>query len=106
MTYTYAIMEVSQKVYDEVRAKLLDAGYADQIDPSENLDMHGIALNVEPKKTCKETVPEDMEKQLLAACWKKWHGMATTWIHPQGGMFRGPHKAWHVMRGEPMCKRD
>lgn len=106
MTYTYAIMKVSQKVYDEVRAKLVAAGYADQIDLNGNLDMHGIDLNVEPKKTCKEVMPEDMEMQLSIAGWKKWHGQSTVWIHPQGGMFRGPHKAWHIMRGEPMCKRD
>jgi hypothetical protein len=106
MTYTYAIMEVSQKVYDEVRSKLESAGYAGQIDSGGNLDMHGIALNVLAEKTCKDVMPEDMETQLLVAGWKKWHGHATEWIHPQGGMFRGPHKAWHIMRGERMCKRD
>jgi hypothetical protein len=44
MTYTYAIMEVSQRAYDEVRSKLERWGYADQIDSAGNLDMHGIAL--------------------------------------------------------------
>lgn len=106
MTYTYAIMTVSQKVYDEIKVKLINAGYASQIDSNGDLDMHGIALNLELKQSCKEIPPEDMEKQLFTAGWKKWHGQATVWIHPQGGMFRGPHKAWHVMRGESMCKRD
>ena len=49
VTHTYAIMEVSQETFDEIRAKLLEAGYDDQIHPTrylaiELLDMHGIAL--------------------------------------------------------------
>ena len=102
MAYTYAIMEVSQKVYDEIRSKLEGAGYSDQIDHAGNLDMHGIALAVECP--CDEPPPEVMAEELLAAGWKCWHDNATCWIHPQGGMFRGPHKAWHVMREKPMCK--
>ena len=105
MTYTYAIMEVSQKTYDEIRAKLENAGYGDMIDCKGNLDMHGIALNIE-LYACKAIAPEIMEEQLLAAGWRMWHNRPTEWIHPQGGMFRGPHKAWHVMRGEQMCKRN
>jgi hypothetical protein len=48
MTYTFATLEVSQLAYDEVRAKLLAAGYEHAItsDSSEEelIDMHGIAL--------------------------------------------------------------
>jgi hypothetical protein len=47
MTYTYAIMEVSRKIYNEIYNKLKAAGYSDQIDVDGNLDMHGIALAVE-----------------------------------------------------------
>jgi hypothetical protein len=48
MTHTYALLDVSPAVYDEVRAKLAAGGYEDQFhhdgeDP-EVIDMHGIAL--------------------------------------------------------------
>lgn len=43
-TYTYAIMDVSESAYEEIRSKLIKAGYADQIDGDGNLDMRGIAL--------------------------------------------------------------
>lgn len=49
MTYTYAILQVSQAVYDEIRSELTAAGYdqevlGDKLGPI--LDMHGIALQV------------------------------------------------------------
>lgn len=49
MTYTYAILEVSQGAYAEIRELLREAGYAGQfIDrrrgDAEVIDMHGIAL--------------------------------------------------------------
>ncbi len=48
MTHTYAVLEVSQAVYDEIRAKLEAAGYdhAFHEDP-DVIDMHGIALQAE-----------------------------------------------------------
>ena len=49
-TYTYAILEVSRVVYDEVRLKLVAAGYESSIDrdsDGEVIDMHGIALRAE-----------------------------------------------------------
>jgi hypothetical protein len=102
MTYTYAIIHVSQRTYDEIRSKLESVGYQDQIDHAGNLDMHGMALAAD--RPGEEPSTEVMVEQLLAAGWKKFHNHPTEWIHPQGGMFRGPHKAWHVMRGESMCK--
>lgn len=42
-TRTYATMEVSWVTYEEIKAKLLEAGYQDQVVDGE-LDMHGIAL--------------------------------------------------------------
>jgi hypothetical protein len=47
MTYTFAKLEVSQAVYDEIRAKLVEAGYEHAFgldDEVELIDMHGIAL--------------------------------------------------------------
>ncbi len=49
-THTYAILEVSQATYDEIKKKLQDAGYQHQIyqdDPDEIVDMFGIALRTE-----------------------------------------------------------
>jgi len=50
MTYTYAILEVSLEAYNEIREKLLKAGYEDQFyreGEEEVIDMHGLALQVE-----------------------------------------------------------
>lgn len=47
-TRTYAILSVSQPVFDEIRGSLLAAGYSHAVDDSEQLlDMDGIALGVE-----------------------------------------------------------
>lgn len=49
MTHTYAILDVSQDAYDEIK-KLLDiAGYQHAFDRNV-IDMHGIALRAIPKK--------------------------------------------------------
>jgi hypothetical protein len=58
MTYTFAILEVSKAVFDEIRGKLEAAGYSDQfhIDAGRPVvDMHGIALKAEvvPNETSK-----------------------------------------------------
>jgi hypothetical protein len=48
MTRTFATLEVSEPTFDEIRAKLVQAGYSHAIreDPGffELIDMHGIAL--------------------------------------------------------------
>ena len=48
MTYTYALMEISEAAYMEIKAKLEQVGYQDQIHTEEGeapvLDMHGIGL--------------------------------------------------------------
>lgn len=59
-TRTYAILEVSQATYDEIRAAFVLAGYDHAItrssmrrdDGEELLDMNGVALavNKEPRK--------------------------------------------------------
>lgn len=44
MTYTYAILEISVKAYNEIRAKLKAAGYDHAFEGPSVIDMHGIAL--------------------------------------------------------------
>ena len=51
-THTYAILVISKEAYNEIREKLLNAGYAHVIhDPGEGIqetiDMHSIALQCE-----------------------------------------------------------
>lgn len=46
MTYTYAILGVSQAAYDEIRGKLIAADYAHAID-GDVIDMRGLALQGE-----------------------------------------------------------
>lgn len=44
-THTYATLEVSAAAYDEIAAKLKEAGYDDAFDDEEKvIDMHGIGL--------------------------------------------------------------
>lgn len=44
-TRTYALLEVSQELYDEVKAKFEEAGYESHIDHKRGyIDMQGIAL--------------------------------------------------------------
>lgn len=53
-THTYAVMEVLSPTYEEVRTKLLAAGYKHAVDDDQmHLDMHGIAL------TPAETAPPE-----------------------------------------------
>ena len=47
MTYTYAVLEVSEAAYQEIREKLEAAGYQyafHKDDGAEVIDMHGIAI--------------------------------------------------------------
>jgi hypothetical protein len=46
-TYTFALLEVSAAAYDEIKAKLTEAGYAHSLndrDALQPIDMHGIGL--------------------------------------------------------------
>lgn len=48
-TYTFTTLEISREAYDEIRAKLVEAGYQHTLreedsDGAELIDMHGIAL--------------------------------------------------------------
>lgn len=50
MSHTYAILEISKPAYDEIRAKLAEAGYDHAfhsnraVGSREVIDMHGVAL--------------------------------------------------------------
>lgn len=47
-TRTYATMEVSKATFDEIAAKMRDAGYDHVfLNRGETIDMHGIALEME-----------------------------------------------------------
>jgi tRNA A37 threonylcarbamoyladenosine dehydratase len=46
-THTYAILDVSKRTYDEIAQKLRDAQYDHAFD-RDVIDMHGIALRVDP----------------------------------------------------------
>ena len=53
MTHTYSILTVSQAVYDEIKAKFLEAGYehAFHDDPLGMLiDMRGVAIQAESEE--------------------------------------------------------
>lgn len=57
MTYTYAILEVSQAAYDEIAEKLRDVHYHQVFHEDDDgrvvIDMHGIALRASDAKTDK-----------------------------------------------------
>ncbi len=61
-TRTFSILEVSKAAYDEIRTKMLAAGYDDAVwDQGEHgtiLDMDGIALGMERAETSDGTGAE------------------------------------------------
>lgn len=44
MSHTYALLDVSPSSYEEIKAKLLEAGYSHAINDRGEIDMHGLAL--------------------------------------------------------------
>lgn len=47
---TYALLEISGLAFDEIKGKLIAAGYSDQfqeVDGKTVIDMHGIGLAIE-----------------------------------------------------------
>lgn len=42
--------------------------------------------------------PEEMRVELEVAGWTKYRGNSTIWLSPWGALFRGPAKAWEIMR--------
>lgn len=68
-THTFVVLEVSQPCYDEIAAKLRAAGYDHAFGTDGNIDMHGIALNVEeepePECRCRRV---DVDKEDASDC--------------------------------------
>ena len=52
-THTYAVLQISREAYEEIRAKLSEAGYEDQLcmigNQQEAIDMQGIAVTQKQK---------------------------------------------------------
>ena len=57
MTHTYALLEVSNAAYQEVKRKLIDAGYGSAVNSDGEIDMHGIALVVDKSKPFRQLSP-------------------------------------------------
>ncbi|KKN36065.1 hypothetical protein LCGC14_0777600 [marine sediment metagenome] len=51
MTHTYVELEVSAAVFDEIRGRMLAAGYDHVFSEGRAIDMHGIALIRGKRKT-------------------------------------------------------
>jgi hypothetical protein len=47
-------------------------------------------------------IVKEWERDLFAAGWKCYSRGMGIWQRPDGALFRGPHKAWHIMTGIPM----
>ena len=47
MSYSYALLGVTEATYREILAKLEEAGYGHAINDAGEIDMHGIALIIE-----------------------------------------------------------
>lgn len=54
-THTYAILEVSEAAYEEIKTRLEIAGYQDQFHEQRDhglvIDLHGIAIAKQKEKT-------------------------------------------------------
>jgi hypothetical protein len=88
MTHTYAILEISQAAFDEIKTKLEAAGYQHAFEPNAQdvalIDMHGIALKSDgvvnlgrhqcycgEYETCNVCIEES--RRFQAAVYKKEH---------------------------------
>jgi hypothetical protein len=59
MTHTYALLEVSPAAYDEIAAKLREAGYNQAFGDEGEIDMHGIALGRADSDECSTSPGND-----------------------------------------------
>lgn len=68
-THSYAILQVSSYVYQEIRQKLEQAGYGDQFHKEgdeELIDMHGIAIQADVQMSVGEKEIRKTVETLLA----------------------------------------
>lgn len=69
MTRTYALLDISEAAYSEIRAKLEAAGYGHAFhhaeDEPETVDMHGIALRSEDAVKIYEAAAADASVKRL-----------------------------------------
>jgi hypothetical protein len=70
VSHTYAVLEVSPKVYQEVRALLEAAGYSHAFISGRNevIDMHGIALAA----SASEPAPKPEPSDTLERSWERF----------------------------------
>jgi hypothetical protein len=59
MTHTYALLDVSPAAYDEIAAKLREAGYDHAFGDEGEIDMHGIALGRAASDECSTSPGND-----------------------------------------------
>jgi hypothetical protein len=101
MTHTYALLEVSPWAYDEIKGKLLDAGYQHaiheigkigEIGEIGEIDMHGIALVKRTETMCPfyAQSPSQEEKYFCS----EPYGHTTIHLDHR----RDPHKPKHWTR--------
>ena len=64
-TYTFATLEISKAAYDEIHAKLKEAGYEHTFHEDGVIHMHGIGLAPEPKKKQKWTTSLEAKGHIL-----------------------------------------
>lgn len=71
---------------------------AQKIWPAAERGKHSQAMLLDVIDDCKETAPEQMRVQLIAA---GWHPVTQhIWKHPNGALHTGPYGAWKKMCAE------
>lgn len=58
VTHSYALLPVSKAAYDEIACKLRDVGYGHAINDAGEIDMHGIALELD-ETVCTDNAARD-----------------------------------------------
>ena len=65
MTYTYAICQLSRAAFDEIAAKLREAGYDHAFEENEVIDMRGIGVKAEDERN-KRLIEQRDSRQIPA----------------------------------------
>lgn len=87
--HTYAILEISQTAYDEIRSKLAAAGYEHAFHDGGVIDMHGIAVQALPAETPTPTYIRPKPSAVGSSCQIEMMnaGMAYPRTCPTCGLF-------------------